>query len=66
MRIRTLKKNQLVSFIILIFGCVEPPDYDDGLLLNIPAIINEADYFSLSLKKISQKLINIFYINHGK
>ena len=49
MRISTLKKNQLVSFIILIFGCVEPPDYDDGLLLNIPAIINEADYFSLSL-----------------
>jgi hypothetical protein len=28
---------------------VEPPDYDDGLLVNIPAIINEDDYFSLSL-----------------
>ena len=42
-------KFHLVSFIILIFGCVEPPDYDDGLLLNIPAIVNEADYFSLSL-----------------
>ena len=27
----------------------EPPDYDDGLLVNIPAIINEDDYFSLSL-----------------
>ena len=39
----------LVSFIILIFGCVQPPDYDDGLLLNIPAIVNEVDYFSLSL-----------------
>ena len=34
---------------ILIFGCVEPPDYDDGLLLNIPAIVNDVDYFSLSL-----------------
>ena len=33
----------------MIFGCVEPPDYDDGLLLNIPAIVNEEDYFSLSL-----------------
>jgi len=29
---------------------VEPTDYDDGLLVNIPAIINEDDYFSLSLK----------------
>ncbi len=28
---------------------MEPPDYDDGLLVNIPAIINEDDYFSLSL-----------------
>lgn len=44
-----LIKFHLVSFIILIFGCVEPPDYDDGLLLNIPAIVNEVDYFSLSL-----------------
>ena len=28
---------------------MEPPDYDDGLLVNTPAIINEDDYFSLSL-----------------
>ena len=49
MRIKIFIKFHLVSFIILIFGCVEPPDYDDGLLLNIPAIVNEADYFSLSL-----------------
>ena len=42
-------KFHLVYFIILIFGCVEPPDYDDGLLLNIPAIVNDVDYFSLSL-----------------
>ena len=28
---------------------MEPPDYDDGLLVNIPAIVNEDDYFSLSL-----------------
>ena len=43
-------KIHLILFIILISGCVEPPDYDDGLLLNIPAIVNDVDYFSLSLK----------------
>ena len=26
-----------------------PPDYNDGLLENKPAVINENDYFSLSL-----------------
>jgi hypothetical protein len=37
-------------FAIMLFsGCVEPPDYDDGLLENIPAIVNDDDYFSLSL-----------------
>jgi hypothetical protein len=35
--------------IMLLSGCVEPPDYDDGLLENIPAIVNDDDYFSLSL-----------------
>ena len=44
-----LIKFHLISFIILISGCVGPPDYDDGLLLNIPAIVNDVDYFSLSL-----------------
>jgi hypothetical protein len=34
---------------MLISGCIEPPDYDDGLLENIPAIVNDDDYFSLSL-----------------
>ena len=34
---------------MLFSGCVEPPDYDDGLLENIPAIVNDDDYFSLSL-----------------
>ena len=49
MKINSLMKFYLISLNILIFGCVEPPDYDDGLLLNIPAIVNEDDYFSLSL-----------------
>ena len=35
--------------LVLISSCVAPPDYTDGLLENIPAIINEADYFSLSI-----------------
>ena len=39
----------LLSFNIFLFYCVEPPEYDDGLLLNIPAIVNENDFFSLSL-----------------
>ena len=42
--------NIFTYFIIMLFsGCVEPPDYDDGLLENIPAIVNDDDYFSLSL-----------------
>jgi len=35
--------------LVLISSCVAPPDYTDGLLENIPAIVNEADYFSLSI-----------------
>ena len=42
-------KIKILSLLIIIVCCVEPPDYDDGLLVNIPAIINEDDYFSLSL-----------------
>ena len=30
-------------------SCVSPPEQTDGLLENIPAIINESDYFSLSI-----------------
>ena len=42
-------KIKILSLLIIIICCVEPPDYDDGLLVNIPAIVNEEDYFSLSL-----------------
>ena len=42
-------KIKILSLLIITICCVEPPDYDDGLLVNIPAIINEDDYFSLSL-----------------
>ena len=39
----------MTCFLLLIVGCVAPPDYSDGLLENIPAIVDETDYFSLSL-----------------
>jgi len=42
--------NQVIfSIILFIGGCVAPPDYSDGLLENVPAIVDETDYFSLSL-----------------
>ena len=44
-----LMKVKLLSFLTIIICCVDPPDYNDGLLGNIPAIVNENDYFSLSL-----------------
>ena len=32
-----------------LLGCVGPPDHADGLLENVPAIVSETDYFSLSV-----------------
>ena len=46
----SLSANLIVFAIIIIFNsCVEPPEYEDGLLENIPAIINENDYFSFTI-----------------
>ena len=42
-------KIKIPLLMIIVISCVEPPDYDDGLLVDIPAIVNEDDYFSLSL-----------------
>ena len=39
----------MTCFLLLIGSCVAPPDYSDGLLENVPAIVDETDYFSLSL-----------------
>jgi len=39
----------MITILMLISSCVSPPDYTDGLLENIPAIVNETDYFSLSI-----------------
>ena len=38
-----------IIFLIIFTCCVDPPEYGDGLLENIPAVINETDYFSLSV-----------------
>jgi hypothetical protein len=32
-----------------LLGCVGPPDHADGLLENVPAVVIETDYFSLSV-----------------
>ena len=46
---RLIKQGAKTCFLLLIGGCVAPPDYSDGLLENVPAIVDETDYFSLSL-----------------
>ena len=47
-----------ISFLFFILGCVGPPEYSDGLIENTPAVINETDYFSLSIfgDKYAEKL----------
>ena len=47
-----MSKNAYLLVIFICIGlasCVGPPNYTDGLIENVPAIINENDYFSLSL-----------------
>lgn len=39
----------IISICIALSSCVGPPNYTDGLIENVPAIINENDFFSLSL-----------------
>ena len=38
----------IISFIYL--QCVGPPDPEDGLIDNLPSIINTSDVFSFSLR----------------
>ena len=46
-----MKNLSSLSILSLFFilGCVGPPEYSDGLIENTPAVINETDYFSLSI-----------------
>ncbi len=39
----------LLAAAMTLSSCVAPPDHTDGLLENIPAVVNEPDYFSLSI-----------------
>ena len=39
----------IISICLALSSCVGPPNYTDGLIENVPAIINENDFFSLSL-----------------
>ena len=39
----------IISICLALCSCVGPPSYTDGLIENVPAIINENDFFSLSL-----------------
>ena len=39
----------VISICLGLASCVGPPNYTDGLIENVPAIIDENDYFSLSL-----------------
>ena len=39
----------IITALVAISSCVSPPEYTDGLLENIPAVVNETDYFSLSI-----------------
>jgi len=39
----------IISICLALCSCVGPPNYTDGLIENVPAIINENDFFSLSL-----------------
>ena len=41
--------SSMLIILMLISSCVSPPEYTDGLLENIPAVVNETDYFSLSI-----------------
>lgn len=38
-----------IMFAVCVSSCVSPPEYTDGLIENIPAVVDETDYFSLSI-----------------
>ena len=52
-KLKNYKINRFYKFLcgmfIFLSSCVAPPEYSDGLLNNLPAIVNETDYFSLSI-----------------
>ena len=43
-------KKYLVIIFFVLFQCVGPPEPEDGLIDNLPSIINTSDVFSFSLR----------------
>ena len=43
-------KKYLVIIFFIFFQCVGPPEPEDGLIDNLPSIINTSDVFSFSLR----------------
>ena len=52
-----------LSIYTILYCCVEPPEYDDGLLTNIPAIVNESDYFSFSINAEDYSKSHSWYLS---
>ena len=48
-QMKRLLRHAFLAMTLFVSSCVAPPDYSDGLLENVPAIVDETDYFSLSL-----------------
>ncbi|MBT3608670.1 MAG: hypothetical protein HN515_10520, partial [Candidatus Marinimicrobia bacterium] len=48
-QMKRLLRHAFLAMTLFVSSCVAPPDHSDGLLENVPAIVDETDYFSLSL-----------------
>ena len=63
-----------ITSLIIFTCCVDPPEYGDGLLENIPAVINETDYKTpmfewmiiVSILALLGNLISLWLINKAK
>ena len=48
-QMKRLLRHAFLAMTLFVSSCVAPPDYADGLIENTPAIVDETDYFSLSI-----------------
>ena len=58
--------NLISLFIVIAYllnSCALPPAYTDGLIENIPAIVNDDDFFSFSLKADKYNKSNIWNLS---
>ncbi len=49
-RVRKVCTFLCILFLFSIIACVGPEEYDDGLLENLPAVVNTKDAFTINLK----------------